>query len=270
MVRSGLGPEHHGFFFAMRYRNYGFLLGNLVLRDFRIRYRNMSLGVFWSLLNPLVMMAVLTFVFTKIFPNPSIRNFSAFVLCGIVPFNFFSVAWVSGTLCIYSNSRLVKKVVLPREIVPVSTALANCIHLLIQIALLLTVVLWVGNKVNGYWLLLPVIFGLEVVFVCGLSMITAALDVYFRDTRYVVESANTVLFWLVPIFYPLDIIPTRYHAIYQYNPIAAVVLACRNILLDASAPPPTLLYKLFFVSVLSFVVGWLVFRRLKRGFADYL
>ena len=218
----------------MHNRNYGFLLGNLILRDFRIRYRNMSLGVFWSLLNPLVMMAVLTFVFTRIFPNRGIPNFHVFVLCGIIPFNFFSVAWVSGTLSVYSNAGLVKKVILPREVVPISTVLANCIHYRDPDCPVDTVVVSAGYRVNRYWALLPFVFGLEVVFVCGLSLITSALDVYFRDVRYVVESANTVLFWLVPIFYLPDNIPLRFQPLYQYNPIAAVVQACRNILLEGS------------------------------------
>ena len=254
----------------MRYRNYGFLLSNLILRDFRIRYRNMSLGVFWSLLNPLVMMAVLTFIFTRVYPSAGIPNFHVFVLCGIIPFNFFAGAWVSGTTSIYQSASLVKKVVLPREVVPIATVLASCIHFLIQIGLLIAVVLSAGYEVNAHWLLLPAVFGLEVVFVCGLSLISSALDVYFRDIRYVVESANTVLFWLVPIFYSFDTIPQRFHSLYQYNPIAAVVLACRNILLEGIAPPPTLLYKLLLVSALFLGAGLFLFGRLKRKFADYL
>ncbi len=254
----------------MRVANYGFLLTNLILRDFRVRYRNMSLGVFWSVLNPLVMMAVLTFIFTRIFVAGGIRDFHVFVLCGIIPFNFFAIAWASGTMSVFQNSGLVKRVVLPREIVPLSTVLANCIHFLIQIGLLVTVVLVSGYPVNAYWALLPAVFALEVVFVCGLSLITSALDVYFRDVRYVVESANTVLFWMVPIFYSLAIVPAQFHALYQYNPIAAVVLACRNILIDGMAPPPALLYKLFFVSTLFLTLGLLVYGRLKRRFADYL
>ncbi len=230
----------------------------------------MSLGVFWSLLNPLVMMAVLTFIFTQVYPSPGIPNFHVFVLCGIIPFNFFATSWVSGTVSIYQSAGLVKKVVLPREVVPVATVLAACIHFVIQIALLVVVVLAAGYRVNAHWGLLPIVFGLEVVFVCGLSLISSALDVYFRDIRYVVESANTVLFWLVPIFYSFGTIPQRFHSLYQYNPIAAVVLACRDILLEGTAPPPTLLYKLSLVSAVFLGTGLFVFGRLKRKFADYL
>jgi lipopolysaccharide transport system permease protein len=254
----------------MRYWNYGFLLASLISRDFKIRYRNMSLGFLWSVLNPLVMMGVLTFVFTRIFPNPANQNFHAFVLAGIVPFNFFALSWATGTNSVVDNSPLIKRVRMAREIVPISTVLANGVHFLIQIALLLFVVLVSGYGVNWYWLWLPAIFAMEVVFVCGLSLVSSALDVYFRDVRYVVESFNTVLFWLVPIFYSFTVIPVKYHPIYHYNPVAAVVLACRNILLDAKAPPASLLYKMALVSGGFLVLGFWFFGRMKRRFADYL
>lgn len=249
--------------------DYSFVLRKLIVKDFKIRYRNMSLGAFWSLLNPIVMMTVLTFVFTKIF-TAAVPHYAVFLLCGIVPFNFFSMAWSIGTGSVSDSSSLIKRVPVPREIVPIASVLSNCLHLLIQIALLLALVVFSGVGVNIHWLWLIPLWTLDIVFVCGLAMITSAVNVYIRDTRYVVESINTVLFWLVPIFYPFTLIPARYRGIYQYNPVAALVMALRNILLEGHAPASTLLFKLTAVSLGVFAAGWLIFRRMKPRFYDYL
>jgi ABC-type polysaccharide/polyol phosphate export permease len=253
----------------MWHGDYWFLLKNMILKDFRIRYRNMSLGMFWSLLNPLVMLAVWTFVFTKIFANP-IHHFAVFILCGILPFNFFAMAWSAGTSSVVDNAGLIKRVAVPREIVPITSVLANCLHIVIQMALLLIFVLAGGLSLNFYWFLIPLIWMLELVFVCGCALLFSALNVYVRDTRYFVESANLVLFWLVPIFYPFSVVPQRFKDLYQFNPIAALVLAMRDIVLEAKAPSGVLMIKLTFVSLLALGAGLLTFRRLKPRFFDYL
>ncbi len=247
-----------------------FLLSNLIKKDFKVRYRNMSLGVLWSLANPLVMMGVLTFIFTKVFGSTSIPDFPLFVLAGLVPFNFFTIAWTVGSTSVIDNTPLIKRVRFPREIVPISSVLGNAVHFLIQTGLLITFVLAFGKGVNRQWIWLPWVMAWEVVFVCGLALMFSAVDVYVRDTRYVVESSCTVLFWLVPIIYTFAIVPSQYREFYQLNPVAAVVLAFRNILLEAKAPPGTLLIKLSISSTLMLLAGGFVFGRLKRRFFDYL
>jgi ABC-type polysaccharide/polyol phosphate export permease len=246
--------------------DYIFLIRTLVEKDFKVRYRNMSLGVLWSLLNPLIMMGLLTFIFTKIFAQPHDRNFPLSVLCGLVPLNFFTLAWVTGASSILDNAPLIKRVPVPRYVFPIASVLSNCLHLLIQIILLLGIILVFGRGVNIHWLWLPLLWGLEILFVMGLALAFSALNVYVRDTRYVIESTNTVLFWLVPVFYSFALIPIRFRGIYEINPVAALVLMMRNVLLEGHAPLGSTLIRLAVVSIVMFGTGLFVFAKLKDGF----
>ncbi|MGO9265922.1 MAG: ABC transporter permease [Candidatus Binataceae bacterium] len=254
---------------SVQWRSRLFLLQNLVLKDFRIRYRNMSLGMAWSVVNPLVMMGILTLVFTKIFPNPQ-PHFPIFVLCALVPFNFYSLALNAGTTSLLENESLIKRVRCPREIFPIAAVLANCLHFLIQIGLLITFVLVAGFPISLHWLWLPLLWGMEIAFMCGLALITSGLDVYYRDVRYLVEVSGLVLFWLVPIFYSFQMVPARYHTVYLLNPIACVVLAERGILLDGTAPSREFLAPLALITIVSLALGFVIFGRLKQNVADYL
>jgi ABC-type polysaccharide/polyol phosphate export permease len=238
--------------------DYLFLLENLVLKDFRIRYRNMSLGILWSLINPLVMMGVLTFIFTYIYGNQQPKYFPLFILCGQIPYLFFTAAWLSGTTSIIVNAQLVKRVPVPREIVPIAAVFSNCVHLGIQVA------------PSWFWLWLLPLWALYIAFVCGVSLLSSAVSVFIRDTQYVVESFNVVLFWLVPIFYSWEIIPKKYAAVYRFNPVAALALAMRNILIDRQPPPATLILNMVIASAVSLGIGLIVFGKLKRRFYEYI
>jgi ABC-type polysaccharide/polyol phosphate export permease len=255
----------------MWHGDYLYLIQNLVMKDFRIRYRNMSLGVLWSLLNPLVMMGVMTFVWTKIFLNP-MPHFPLFILCGMVPYNFFTIAWSGGTTSIVDSAGLIKRLPVPREVVPVSTVLSCSIHLLVQVGLLLAIAIGSHVPVNRYWFWLPVVWVLEIVFLSGLSLLTAAANVFVRDTRYIVESTNLVMLWLVPVFYPFSLIPPQYKEIYQLNPLAALVIVMRRIVYEGTPPDGDsyTMWKLVLASFTVFFIGLLVFRRMKPMFYEHI
>jgi len=250
--------------------SYGFLFQQLILKDFRIRYRNMSLGVMWSLLNPLVMMSVMTFIFGGVVGGGRSRTFPVFLLCGLVPYNFFTAAWITGTTSIIDSAPLVKRVPVPRQVLPIAAVLSNAVHLLIQIGLLFAMALIYGYRPNIHWFWLPLIWMLYMVFVCGLSLATSAINVFIRDTRYVIESFTVVLFWLVPIFYSFTIIPAKYAEIYKFNPVAALVMAMRDIMLEGTAPPMSLIRNLTLVAIVSITAGWYVFAWLKPRFYEHI
>ncbi len=250
--------------------DYLYLLQNLVLKDFRIRYRNMSLGILWSLINPLVMMGVLTFVFGYIYGSKSPRYFPLFILCGQIPYLFFTAAWLSGTTSIIADAPLVKRVPVPREMVPVAAVFSNCVHLVIQVALMLALTFYYHLAPSWFWLWMLPLWALYIAFVCGISLLSSAVSVFIRDTQYVVESFNVVLFWLVPIFYSWEIIPKKYIAVYRFNPVAALALAMRNILIDRQSPPATLIVNMVIAAAVALSVGLIVFGKLKRGFYEYI
>ncbi len=251
-------------------RNLPFLLNTLVLKDFKIRYRNMSLGVSWSVANPLIMMGILTLVFTRILPNPNIHHFAVFALCALVPFNFYNLASIAGTTSLLENQSLIKRVRCPRAVFPVASVLSSSLHFLIQIALLIIFLFVFGYRPNRYWLWMPPIWALEVVFMCGLCLMTSALDIYYRDVRYLVECSTLVMFWMVPVFYSFDLIPDRFKIIFLLNPIAAVAVTARQTLMEARSPALLVLLPLIAVSVITLWAGLALFKRLERDFADYL
>jgi lipopolysaccharide transport system permease protein len=254
---------------------YRYALHNLVLKDFRVRYRNMSLGMLWSVLNPLVMLAVLVVVFSYIHPNRTQHYFPIFLLLGLISFNFFSLCVSAATTCIKDNASLVKKVIFPRQLLPLAVLFSQTIHLLIQIALLFIFILWfkVPIRPSYGWLLL--IFAVEWAAILGISLLCSALNVFYRDVQYVVESLLRVMFWFTPIFYALrtvrislsNIHPALYY-LFLMNPLAGCIDASRWAVLEGRAPDWHAFGFAAGVSLFWLVVGVWFFERTKGYFAD--
>lgn len=245
----------------------------LVLKSFRVRYRNMALGVLWSVISPLIMLGVLAFVFTQVYPSrdPTI-HFPLFLLIGLVHFNSFSRMLPAGTMSVVEHSSIIKKVAFPRIIVPLAVVVAQLVDVCILLLLLIGFILGFGLPLTPMfgWVLAAVV--VEVIFAAGIGMACAALNVYYRDTMYLVESWLTVFFWLTPVFYALDVIrerlPEGLYRLYLLNPLAGCIETSRRAILYQAMPDWQAAGSAAAVAVVTFVFGAFLFQRLQRGFTD--
>ncbi len=260
--------HHH----SMGFWKHRFAVYNLVLKDFKVRYRNMSLGFLWSVINPLIMLGVLVFVFTYVLKIDREPYFAVFLLTGLVLYNFMSLCLAASTTCIKDNASVVKKIIFPRTIIPISVVLSQVIHLFIQLGVvgIFMIALHVPPSIKLLWL--PVILLVEIVFIMGAALICSSLNVYFRDIQYLVESALTVLFWFTPIFYSLDtarnnLPPWLFH-VYILNPLAGCIAAARNAVVRQAHPEALSFSIAAIVACISLGVGILLFTKLHTQFAD--
>ena len=252
--------------------NHRYAIHNLVLKDFKVRYRNMSLGFLWSVINPLIMLGVLVFVFTYVLKINREPYFAVFLLIGLVLFNFISLCLTASTTCIKDNSSVVKKIIFPRTIIPISVVLSQVIHLCIQLGVvgLFIVILHVPPSLTMLWI--PLILVIELIFIMGAALICSCLNVYFRDIQYLVESGLTVFFWFTPIFYSLETarnnLPSWLYKLYIINPLAGCIAAARNAILRHSSPDIFSFGMAIAVAFTTLGIGIVLFNKLHTQFAD--
>lgn len=221
----------------LRYRE---LIVNLTIRELKARYKSSVLGFFWSLLNPLGMMLVFTIVFTVMMPSYAIEKFPIFLLCGLLPWNFFSAGVMTGTNSIISNGNLVKKVYFPRAALPIASVLANLVNFLLALLVLFVVLIVFQTKFSPYFWLLPVVILIQSCFVAGMALILGTLNVFYRDTLMVMDIVMLAWFFLTPVFYPIEILPRSFTLLgltldvhrlaYIFNPMASLISTYRDLL----------------------------------------
>lgn len=263
---------------------YRYLLSNLVLRDVKLRYKNSILGFLWSLVNPMLLMLVFTMVFTVMLPNLSVPKYPVFVMCGVLPWNFFSTAVMSSLHVVPQNGHLIKKVYFPLEILPLSTVLSNFVNFCLAFIVLFVMVLIFRVPVRPAILLLPVIMLLQLLFTSGVSMFLATLNVFYRDTGVIMEVLMQAWFFLTPVFYPLEMLPEWgvvlgvelpvRRLLYILNPMASIIASYRSVLYGSTAaviphaPGWDFLLRTAVTTVIVFVIGMAVFSRHSHRFAE--
>jgi ABC-type polysaccharide/polyol phosphate export permease len=251
----------------VRYRE---LIRNLVARDLKVRYRNSVLGFVWCLLNPLLMMAVFTFVFTVLMRS-SLPNYPVFILVGILAWNFHSTAISGAITSITSNSALVTKVYFPREVLPLSTVLANAVNFVLALVALFAMIIAFRIHLSATIVFLPIILAVQIIFSCGLALILAALTVFYRDVQNIMETLLLAWFFLTPVVWRMDDIFPRYgRVMYIVNPLASIISAYRDVLYSGGMPGLDFLARTFVTSTLLLIVGYAFFRRAAKRFGEAL
>lgn len=248
---------------------YRFLLGQLVSRDFKTRYKRSILGVLWSMLNPLLTMCVQYLVFSNLF-RWDVNNYAVYLLIGTVTFNFFSEATQAALGSVTGSASLITKVYIPTYVLPISKVLSACINLCFSTLALYIIIFIQGVPLNVYHLLIPVLYVTLILFSCGIGMILGALMAYFRDTQFLYSVVITLWMYLTPLFYTVDIIPDNMMKYYKLNPMYQYVTFFRTMVLDAAMPSLEQFCFCIGYAVLFMALGLVVFRKLKRNFVLYV
>lgn len=250
-------------------KKYRFLINQLVARDFKTKYKRSILGVFWSFLNPLLMMLVQYFVFSSLF-NTDVSNFPVYLLVGTVCFNFFSEACSMALMSILGNATLLTKVYVPKYIYPLTKIMSSVINMLISFIPLVLVCLFTGIHFKKSALLSLHFFVCLIIFCLGLGMLLAALMVFFRDMQFLWGVLTMVWMYATPIFYPEKIIPDEFRFVLDINPLFHFIKNVRICLIDGLSPEPLAYIQCLLIAFGMLLVGSLVFKKTQDKFVLYL
>lgn len=249
--------------------NYRELLKTSVKKEIRGKYKNSFLGVLWSFLNPLLQILVYAIVFPLILKNNE-KNYVIFLCCGLIPWTFFSTAITRAAFTMIENGNIIKKVYFPREILPISIVTSEAINFLISSIIIIAFVLVYGVGITKFILYYPIIFLVQYILILGISFIVSSITVYVRDLQHLIGVALQLLFYATPIVYNVNTIPENFKWILNLNPMTYVINAYRDIFYNQVAPDIKSLLIVAGIMIAICVVGYMIFNKLQKGFAEEL
>lgn len=259
------------------FKRYSFLMKQLISRDFKVKYKRSVLGVLWSLLYPVLMMAVMALVFSQMFKFKTEGiNYIVYLMTGLIMFNYFSEATNAAMTSVISNFSLINKVYIPKYIFPI----AKC--LFVGINFLLTLIPWLiiifltrfglGEylcEFNMWYIFLPYIFICFLFFTMGIGLILSCASVFLRDILYIYGILLTIWNYLTPTFYSLDILPLYLQEVFKINPLYQFITAVRSIVLAGQRPSLTMLATITLWGLGTFIIGSLIFKKKQDKFIYY-
>ncbi|PKF51779.1 ABC transporter permease [Enterovibrio nigricans] len=252
------------------------LIKQLMLRDYTSRYKSGALGLAWTLINPLMMLCLYSFVFVTVFQmrwgvnDVSGENFVLLLFTGILTHGIFAEFITRSPTLITSNPAYVKKVVFPLEILPITPLLGAMVNFLVGMILVLILQLWINETLSYTILLLPVILMPYIILLVGVSYIFSSLGVYFRDLSQISGILATIAIFASPVLFPLENVPEKFRGLLYLNPITLIVEQLREIVILGTVPNlfHTMLYLL--VATIILILGFSWFRMVRKGFSDVL
>lgn len=251
-----------------RYRE---LLWSWVARNIKVRYKQSLLGVAWAILQPLSATVIMAVVFSRFIrvstdgiPHP------IFYYSALLPWTFSATSINTGTTCLVSNMGLVTKIYFPREILPISAVLASFVDFLIAAVIFVGMIVFYRVPVTPSWVWIPALLLIQIMLTLGVVLFASALNVFYRDIRFVVPLGMQLWMYLTPIIYPLSVVPERFRRLYVLNPMAGLIDSYRRIILQARWPDVTYLLTAAVVSTVVFLLAYVYFKRAEAVFADII
>lgn len=266
--------------------SYRELLFNLSRKEIRVKYKNSFLGFIWSLITPLMTLLVFYIVFGYIFqlnrdPNNPMNNFAIYLMSGLLPWTFFSNSLIQSVGSVIGNANLVKKVYFPREVLPLSNIAAGAFNFFLQFLVLFAFMVLVGHKMSYWILMLPLVLLLQTLFITGLALLLASVNVFLRDVQHLLEVVLTGWFWLTPIAYPVslirDTLPQWAQTLYFLNPMTHITCLYQYCVYNPVQNGPGVAYispvglaGTLCVSLIMIVIGYSFFTSRVGVFAKFI
>lgn len=251
--------------------SYKDLFWQLTLREIKARYKQSILGYAWAILVPLINLLVLSIVFSNLFKIPTGDiPYPIFLFVALVPWTFFTNSISAATGSILSNSPLITKIKLPREVLPISAISSKMIDLLLTTVVLFVFLLIYGIKLQPSLLFIPLIFFTQLMLLVGISFILSATNVFFRDVENVLGIFLTIWMYLTPVIYSPQLIPENLKIFFFLNPMTGIINAYRDTILYGNPIQWIHFSYSFIISLSILILGYIYFKKRSKNFADVI